>query len=270
MVRILTIAQRNLLIFCLLYISLFSCTPVDENASIHSARVIITLVDSPAEYREVNIDLQEISLKTDGTKENDGWITLPNFTPGAYNILEFTGGQQLPLADMEFPSGTISQIKVKLGKNNTLKIGDHISNLMLANAYANGYIFNVHEVVTGGSTYYYRIDFDAAKSVTSLGSTGQLLLKPVVKLISESSTGSISGKIEPAEKNVLVNVIVSNTIVASSYAPENSSNFFIPGLEAGIYDISFESSDNDLQQFERNVSVSVGYVTDMGMIYLDE
>ncbi len=268
MKRILTIAQRNLLIYSLLSLFLLGCTSDDETTPNHSARLIITLVDSPAEYREVNIDIEEISLKTDGTQENDGWIALKDLTPGVYNILEFTGGQELPLADMEFPSGTITQIKLKLGKNNTLKIGNHMSNLVLANAYAEGFKFNVHQVVSGGSTIYYRIDFDAAKSVTSLGNTGQLLLKPVLKLISESSTGSISGKIEPAEKNILVNVIMSNKIIASSYAPENSADFFIPGLEPGVYDISFESSDDDYQKYERNVSVNVGQVTEMGMITL--
>lgn len=264
------IARRNLLIFSLLPLYIFGCSSDDERSVNHAARLIITLVDSPAEYREVNIDIEEISLKTDGTQENDGWIRLQDLIPGVYNILEFTGGQELPLADMEFPAGTISQIRLKLGKNNTLKIGNHVSNLLLANAYPEGFKFNTHEVVKGGSTHYYRIDIDAAKSVISLGTTGQLVLKPVIKLISDSSSGAIFGKIEPAEKNVLVNVIMSNEIIASSYAAENCANFFIPGLESGIYDISFESSDHDFQIYERNISVSIGQVTDMGMINLDE
>jgi hypothetical protein len=206
-------------------------------------RLIITLVDSPADYHQVNIDIQEISLKTDGTNTNDGWIKLDKFSPGVYNILEFTGGQELPLADMEFPSGTISQIKLKLGKNNTLATDNHISTLLLANNLGDGYKFTVNE--------------------------GQMMLKPVLKLMSESNTGSISGQIQPAQKNVLVNVIANNKIVGSSYAPENSSKFFVPGIEPGIYDLSFESSDDQFQQYIRDISVTVGQVTDIGSFHIE-
>lgn len=248
----------------ILILILQGCSGSNEN-EINQTRLIVALVDSPADYHEVNVDIQEISLKTDGTEINDGWIILDKFNPGVYNILEFTGGQELPLADMDFPNGTISQLKLKLGKNNTLASMDHISTLLLANNYSNGYIFNVDEVISGGGTKFLRIDFDAAQSIIKLQSTGQMVLKPVLKLISESNTGSISGLIHPAQKNVFVNVIANNKIVGSSYAPENSSKFFIPGLEPGIYDLSFESGDDQNQQYIRNVSVTVGQVTDVGI-----
>jgi hypothetical protein len=266
MKRNIKIAQLNLLIISTLILFIQSCSDGSEEEFDRPAQLIVTLIDSPAEYREVNIDIEEISLKTDGTTDNDGWIKLSDLKPGVYNILDFTGGQELPLADMEFPSGTISQVKLKLGKNNTLAIGDHMSTLMVANALEDGFKFTVHEILTKGETYYFRIDFDVAKSVLTFGTTGQLLLKPVLKLLSESSTGAISGEILPAEKNVLVNVIASNSIIASSYAPENSSKFFIPGIESGIYDISFESGNSGYQSYIRNVSVSTGKITDLGNI----
>ena len=239
------------------------CTGNSED-EISQTRLIVTLVDSPADYHEVNIDIQEISLKTDGSDIDDGWIILDKFNPGVYNILEFTGGQELPLADMEFPNGTISQVKLKLGKNNTLGTSNHTSTLLLANNQADGFIFNVHEVIMGGGTQYLRIDFDAAQSISKLGNTGQMILKPVIKLMSDLSTGSISGQVSPAQKNVLVNVIANNRIVASSYAPENSSKFFIPGIEEGIYDLSFESSDDKFQQYIKEVKVTIGQVTELG------
>lgn len=253
--------------FAILILILFNflqgCSGNNEG-EMNQPRLIITLVDSPADYHQVNIDIQEISLKTDGTDTNEGWIKLDKFIPGVYNILEFTGGQELPLADMEFPSGTISQIKLKLGKNNTLATDNHTSTLLLANNLGDGYKFTVNQTISGGGTHFLRIDFDAAQSISKLGSTGQMMLKPVLKLMSESNTGSISGEIQPAQKNVLVNVIANNKIVGSSYAPENSSKFFVPGIEPGIYDLSFESSDSQFQQYIRNVTVTIGQVTDIG------
>jgi hypothetical protein len=270
MKRIIKIAQHNLLILSTLTFFFQSCSVGSDEGTNTSARLVITLVDSPADYREVNVDIEEISLKTDGIAINDGWITLNDFMPGVYNILEFTGGQELPLADMEFPAGTITQIKLKLGKNNTLAIGDHMSTLLVANGSVDGFKFMVHETLSEGGTYYYRIDFDVAQSVSKLGTTGQLLLKPVLKLLSESTTGAVSGNIQPADMSVLVNVISSNRIIASSYAPENTSKFFVPGIAPGTYDISFEPSDCDFQKYIRNVTVSTGKITDMGNISMDE
>jgi len=272
MKRGLHITQRNFLIISLLAIALFlfGCSGDDQYEINNSSRLIITLVDSPAEYRAVNVDIEGISIKTDGTTENNGWIVLDKFNPGVYNILDFTGGQELPLADMEFPSGTITRIKLKLGKNNTLAIGNHISTLLVTGETSDGFIYNVNETITAGGTFYYRIDFDAAKSISSLGSTGQMILKPVIKLVSDSNTGSISGDVKPADKNVLINVIAHNKIIASSYAPENSSKFFIPGIISGTYDISFESGDDGYQKYIRDIQVTVGEVTDLGKIQFDE
>ncbi len=270
MKRLSRIAQHypfNFLVLILILI-LQGCSGNIEN-EINQTRLIVTLVDSPADYHKVNVDIREISLKTDGTEINDGWIVLDKFNPGVYNILEFTGGQELPLADMDFPNGTISQIKLKLGKNNTLATRSHISTLLLANNYTEGYIFNVNEIIAGGGTQHLRIDFDAAQSISKLGNTGQMMLKPVIKLMSESKTGSISGQVNPAQKNVLVNVIANNRIVASSYATENSSKFFVPGIEAGIYDLSFESSDDKFQEYIRDVEVTIGLVTEVGSISFD-
>ena len=266
MKRLSRIAQHYpFTILLLMLFTLIQACSDSNQEEIIQPRLIVTLVDSPADYHQLNVDIQEISLKTDGTNTDDGWIKLEKFNPGVYNILEFTGGQELPLADMEFPNGSISEIKLKLGKNNTLVIGDHTSNLLLANDFGDGYKFAVNEIISGGGTKFLRIDFDAAQSIIKLQSTGQMVLKPVLKLISESNTGSISGIIHPAQKNVFVNVIANNKIVGSSYAPENSSKFFLPGLEPGVYDLSFESSDNQNQQYIRNVSVTVGLVTDVGI-----
>jgi hypothetical protein len=268
MKRDLHITQRNFLVISLLAIALFlfGCSGSNQEELTNSSRLIISLVDSPAEYRAVNVDIQEISIKTNGTTINNGWILLDKFNPGVYNILEFTGGQELPLADMDFPAGIITQIKLKLGKNNTLEIGDHISTLLPAGGTSDGFIYNVNETISAGGTFYYRLDFDAAKSVSKLGASGQMILKPVLKLLSESKTGSILGDVKPAHKHILVNVIANNKIIASSYAPENSSKFFIPGIESGIYDISIESGDDGYQKYIRDIQVTIGNVTDLGQI----
>lgn len=239
-----------------------SCSDPEDIQS--SGKLILSLVDSPADYDAVNVDIQEVSLKTTGIAENSGWIRLTDFEPGIYNILEFTGGRELILADMDFPPGKISQLQMKLGKNNSLIIDGYSSYLMNANDAESGLLMNVDFDIRPGKAHHLKLDFDASRSVTGLGSTGQMLIKPVLRLFSEEDTGSITGKIFPASHNVLISVIKDNKIVATSYAKESVSVFMIPGIDEGEYRVSMVISDDIEQKFIDNIKVSRGKVTDMG------
>jgi hypothetical protein len=231
-----------------------------------NGKLILSLVDSPADYDAVNVDIQEISLKTTGTEENDGWIKLEGFVPGVYNILEFTGGRELSLADMDFPPGKITQLQMKIGKNNSLIVHDYTSYLLNAYDSESGLLMNVDVDIRAGETHHLKLDFDASRSVTGLGNTGQMLIKPVLHLFSDDNTGSITGKVFPASHNVLISVLSDNKIIATSYAKENVATFLIPGITEGVYRVSMVISDDIEQKFIENVKVINGRVTDLGTI----
>ncbi|MBS0000914.1 MAG: DUF4382 domain-containing protein [Cyclobacteriaceae bacterium] len=240
------------------------CTQAEDIPA--NSRLKLALVDSPADYEAVNVDIQEISLKTTGTEENNGWINLEGFLPGIYNILEFTGGRELLLADMDFPAGSITQLKMKIGKNNSLIMNGHTSYLLNANDTESGLLMNVDVDIRPGTSNSFKLDFDASRSVTGLGNTGQMLIKPVLRLFSEENTGSIIGKVLPAGHNVLISVLVNNKIIASSYANKEVSTFMVAGLDAGIYRVSMVISDDIEQIFVDNIKVVKGRTTDMGTI----
>jgi len=258
-------------LFSICFIPLFSliqsCSSSEELTN--PTKLIVTLVDSPADYEALNVDIKEISLKTSGSSENQGWITLDGFEPDVYNILEYTGGRELSLADMTFPPGKISQLKLMLGPKNTLIIQNYTSSLLAPASAADGLIMNVDINVNQGETHYLKLDFDASRSVVGLGNTGQLILKPVLRLFSETDTGSLTGKVLPDNASVLINIIANNKIIASSYATENVSTFLIPGINEGTYRVSMEISDNDKQKFFDNIVIANGKVTNMGTITLD-
>lgn len=241
-----------------------SCSDPEDIQS--DGRLILSLVDSPADYEAVNVDIQEVSLKTTGTEENNGWIKLEGFEPGVYNILEFTGGRELELADMVFPQGKISQLQLKIGENNSLTIHGYTSYLLNANDSETGLLMNVDVDIQAGKTHNLKLDFDASRSVTGLGNTGQMLIKPVLRLFSDDNTGSITGKVLPAAHNVLISVLYENKIIATSYAKENVSTFLIPGINEGIYRVSMIISDDIEQKFIENIKVINGRITDMGTI----
>ncbi len=249
-------------------ITFYGCNDIEEITE--PAKIFVSLVDSPADYEALNINIQEVSLKTNGTQENNGWISLAGFEPGVYNILDYTGGRELILADMDFPAGEISQLKIKLGQNNTLVMRGYTSQLLNANSAESGQLLNVSIDVNPGKTHYIKLDFDASRSVTGLGMTGQKILKPVLRLFSETNTGSLTGKVLPEKVNVLINILENNRIIASSYATKDVSTFLIPGIEEGSYRVSMEIGDNDEQKFFDRIDIIKGKVTDMGTIFLDD
>ncbi len=83
----------------------------------------VRLTDSPGDYQEVNIDIQDVQVNPE-TSES-GWQSL-NIKKGIYNLLNLANGLDTLLGIALLPVGHLSQIRLVLGTNNTLKMNDQI------------------------------------------------------------------------------------------------------------------------------------------------
>ena len=99
-----------------LSIALFSCSDSEENA-----RLEIRLTDAPGDYEAVYVDIQGVEIHADEGNTSNGWKSL-EVQEGRYNLLEFTNGIDTLLATAVLPAGRISQIRLILGDNNSVKI----------------------------------------------------------------------------------------------------------------------------------------------------
>ena len=236
---------------------LFSCSEDDQ-----VARLRITLVDSPANYDEVNVDIQGVSVHVSEQEGEDdgGWIEFEDSDVGVINLLDYT----------DFPAGKISQIRLLLGENNSVIVDDMEEPLITPSGQESGLKLQVHETLQGGVTYNFKLDFEAAQSVVHNGND-EYLLKPVIKVITETISGAIKGSVEPADINVAVYVMADTEVISTTYAPEGSSEFLAPGIPEGQYTVTFDpgESDYDVKSIE-NVEVTIGEVTDIGTVQLDE
>jgi hypothetical protein len=66
-----------------------------------------------------------------------------------------------------------------------------------------GIKLNVHQELSGGYTYTFWLDFDAAQSIHVTGN-GKYMLKPVIRLYAETTSGSVEGSVFPLEALPLV------------------------------------------------------------------
>ena len=242
-----------------------------NNDSGQTARVIVTLTDSPGDYDAVNIDVIGLEVHANQGEQQSGWTSL-NTNSAVYDLLQLTNGTEALLADTEFPTGKISQLRLVLGDNNTvLTEGNELPlALTVPSGQQSGLKLLINETLEEGITYTFKLDFDAARSVVKAGSSGKFNLKPVIKVITEATSGAIRGSVLPETDNVAIYAMQGMDTIRTSYAIENIADFIISGLDAGIYDVVFDpgetSSLNSL--VIEGIEVIIGEVTPMDTVQL--
>ncbi|MDQ3071701.1 MAG: DUF4382 domain-containing protein [Bacteroidota bacterium] len=237
---------------CISLAVFFAC---QKNASYP---IQVRMTDAPGDYDEVNIDLQSVEVHT----EEDGWVTL-NTNKGIYDLTNLTNGTDVMIADDELPSGKISQVRLVLGTNNTLKVDSITYDLETPSAQQSGLKLQVHDDLEEGITYTLLLDFDAAKSIVERGN-GTYALKPVIRVITQATSGAIKGMVDPAASGPAV-YAVSGTDSFSTY-PDASGYFMIKGLAAGTYSVVFRPSAPLAEKTVTGVGVTIGNVTDIGTV----
>jgi hypothetical protein len=255
----LSIVKKLMGVF-MLSILLMACND-NENKT---ATLHVRLTDAPADFQEVNIDIQSVQVHNNLGDQTSGWRTLVLLEPGVYNLLELTNGLDTLLAATELPAGKVSQIRLILGANNTVMVGGELFPLSTPSAQQSGLKLNVNAQLKAGITYTILLDFDAALSVVEKGD-GTYSLKPVIRAISEATSGAISGTVTPLLAAPAIFVIVGSDTVATAYT-DAAGNFLVQGVPAGTYNVSFDPKEGYTPLLIESVIVVVGDVTNMGTV----
>ncbi|WP_321316674.1 DUF4382 domain-containing protein [Labilibaculum sp.] len=254
---------KSLSAISLVILSLIFIQCSDDNVKL-TTPVKIRLTDAPAQYDKVNIDIQAIQFHSSNDENTeDGWQEMNLLNAGIYDLLEFNNGLDTLLVDQEMPSGTVSQMRLILGANNSVVIDGVSYDLDTPSAQTSGLKFQIHDDFLAGIEYKLWIDFDAARSIVSTGN-GKYKLKPVIRTFNEATSGAISGTISPAEALPTIHAIIGLDTI-STIAEENGS-FLIKGLQAGTYKIDLMPVDGFAEKEVEDIAVSNGAVTDAGTI----
>jgi hypothetical protein len=232
-----------------------------------NARVQVWLTDAPGDFQEVNIDLKGVEVHVGDGDDDAGWRSLPVHT-GVYNLLKLTNGLDTLLGEITIPPGAISQIRLKLGSENTLKVGGEMFDLDVPSGQQSGLKLQVHQTLVEDITYKILLDFDVARSVLLTGS-GQYKLKPVIRTIPEAQDGAIKGVVSPVASTPAVYAIKETDTLATAYT-DATGHFLLRGLAAGSYTVSFVPNSSFESTQKENVSVVIGQVTDLGTVEIPQ
>lgn len=242
------------------------------------AQMNINLTDAPANYQEVNVDVQGLRIhytpSSEDTASSEGeWIELP-VEPMKVNLLELTNGVDTLLTSAELEPGTYKELRMILGDDNTVMVDSTVEDLKVPSGQQSGYKIKFETDLEAGEELDVTIDFDAAQSVHKAGNSGKYILRPVLKAFVESGdeveTGSIAGVVEPADADPFIYAIMDDD-TAGSTQPDDQGGFLLEGLDAGQYDLSFEpTSDQYSDTTLTNITVEEDAENDVGTITLDE
>jgi hypothetical protein len=226
------------------------------------ATVEVMLVRAPAHYEAINVDIQEVYLHSDV----QGWVKLPLEKPGVYNLLSFTNGQDIRLGTSEFAEGFISQLRLVLGSNNSIVVDGVTYPLTVPSGSASGIRVDVQDRIEAGKLNRLWIDLETAQSVVSTGN-GKFIFKPVVRLFSEASNGSISGSVFPAQAMPVVGVYNDTDMMMA--IPDAEGHFLIRGIRPGDYTVIFKARASGYTDVVlKNVTVSKSKTTELDAVYL--
>lgn len=241
-----------------------ACKQNDEAQATFELR----LTDGPASFEEVNIDVQgaEVHVNKD-TASSSGWQAL-SIKKGIYNVLKLNNGVDTVLGSAQLPLGDISEVRLILGDNNSVKVDGKTLPLTIPSSDKSGLKLKFVKKLLAGISYKVTLDFDAAKSVREIKKGSEYKMRPIIRLITDANNGSIRGEIGTTSCKTVVYAIQGVDTLTSAY-PSSTGRFVLQGLGAATYKVAVSAEGtNCAGKTMDNIKVEVGKVTEIGKVQL--
>ncbi|WP_162416892.1 DUF4382 domain-containing protein [Cyclobacterium roseum] len=246
---------------------LVSCNDQDDVMD-GNARLSVSLIDAPADYDEVWVEVLALEVQPNGIDETDesGWISIENESEEKkIDLLTLTGGNALQLGTEEIPAGYISQIRLILGDDNYLIQDGTKIDLTTPSAQQTGLKLQLNQELLAGIQYDLILDFDAAQSIVKAGNSGQYILKPVLRVVAEGKA-SIKGNVMPLEASAAVYGIKEGDTLATF--TDDKGDFILKGLDQGEYRVEIHPVVPYLGDTLFSVPTSLGEITQLDPVEL--
>lgn len=187
--------------------------------------------------------------------------------PYSQKCLVLRNGLDTLLARTNLPAGSIGQIRLILGNNNSVVVSGVSHPLTTPSAQESGVKLNINQTFVAGGAYDIWIDFDAGKSILQTGA-GVYKLKTVIRAYGSLTRGEIKGYVLPL--NSFATVYAINGTDTASAIPSPIDGFFsINGLSAANYTLVVNPGILTLQPFSQaNIQVAYGVENNLGIITL--
>jgi hypothetical protein len=259
MLKIKIMKKLILLLFVVAGTALFySCNDDDSNSGSGNYTYKVRMTDAPGPFDEVNIDLQAVEVIGD-----DNQTVMLNTTAGMYNLLDYSNGTSVLIANSNLEDSNVKQIRLILGPNNTVVVDGVTYPLSTPSAEQSGLKLQVNQTLSADIDNEILIDFDAHNSIIQTGN-GTYKLKPVLRTVVTAVSGNIKGTIFPIGL-AMVSATSSSAVVYTS-SVNTAGQFQISGLPPGTYTLTVTPELPGLPVTQTDVVVTAGSTTNVGNI----
>lgn len=213
-----------------------------------SLRVFLT--DAPAcGFEKVFVTVSKVRVHQSATAEESaaGWVDLNLAAPRRLDLLALTNGALAELGQVALPAGRYQQLRLVLESNSTanplanaaqpLGSGGERA-LDTPSGAQSGIKLNLNLDVAADKVADLAIDFDACKSIVKAGSSGKLLLKPVLTALPMLSDAGLRvvGYLHPSMVGATVSVQQGGQPVRAT-PPDASGRFVLYPVPPGQYEL---------------------------------
>lgn len=242
------------------------CSDATEPDPATSGSLRLYLVDAPGDYEAVNIVVTGVQAHRAGDDSLSGWFTVAADTD-TVDLLQYTDGNVFMLADSVLAAGHYTQLRLMVGQGSHVVVDGESHPLEIPSGMQTGIKLNHPFDLTEGALYEATLDFDADRSIHTTGQ-GTYMLRPVIRVVVNRTSGSISGRVEPALALAAVSTVAgTDTVVV--HADPVTGDFELPLLPAGIFDVAVTPTAGAYQDTViTGVAVTAGQVTDLGVVVL--
>lgn len=224
------------------------------------------MVDAPADVEAVMIVVSRVDVHTAGSGEADGWVTVSD-TPASYDLLSLRNGSSALLANATLRAGLYTQIRLILGAGSYVVIDGVPVELEVASGFETGIKLNHQFVIEEDQTYEITLDFDAGRSIRPIGLLYRL--QPVIRIVVNQTSGSISGFVLPAEARATVMVMASVDTLSTTACDTTNGYFKFPAVPEGTYDLHVSATAGLFRDtVVTNVAVTRQNETSVGNVML--
>ena len=245
----------------------------DNDTTGSTGNLSIQLTDAPFPsdlVSEANVIFDRIEIRKADEAEGSPFIVLSE-EEMSFNLLDLTNGVTASLVDLEIEVGSYDLIRLYVSEANVV-LGDGGSfDLNIPSGSQTGIkIFIDPSIeVAGGLTAELLLDFDVSQSFVPQGNPNSadaingFTFKPTIKAANLTTSGRLAGVVTDSLGTVVdgatISVFAADTLNTSALANE-SGEYTILGLTAGIYDVTVEYGEYSAVTFDE-VEIVAGNVT---------
>ena len=164
-----------------------------QDFDIERASISVRFMDTPGGHEKVFIEVLDVQLLViDDKIIPNCWLSLNATDAGSNNLLDLTGDVETLLVDnLKIPTGTIYEIRLVLGENNSLLTNGETISLAMPSIYQEGLVIRDVNFLDANVDYELVLEFDTDQSILRTNTPNYIILKPVIRSKLEALRESI-------------------------------------------------------------------------------